>query len=206
MINLIDVHVLHLSNENKHWKYLCDESLKNNPINIFHCNGILGDIVNSRYNGFMQGTAPYVSFVDPDDIVLPGAFTKCLEVLEEYPDVCGVYTLSQIIDIHGNPKKLIHPFREWSKELMKKNINTEIHQLMVMKRKDLIDAFNMILNSNPSGRYLLGFLIALMAKQSSWKAIDFVGYQWRVHPDAYHYTPPVNNSNNIKNQIIAIYD
>lgn len=188
MKNLIDVHILHLPNEDKKWAELCNKSLENHPINIFHCDGIQDNITKARYQAFQKGSAPYVSFVDPDDIVMPGAFQKCLDVIEQYPEVCGVYTLSELIDKDGKVLKIIHPFREWSLEVMEKGKPTEIHQLVVMRREDVMNIYETRYDELPIIRFEMIRLYEFLGKIKPWKAIDFIGYQWRQHRNCTHLT------------------
>lgn len=188
MTHLIDVHILHLPDENQHWWKLCQESLQNHPINIFNCDGIPNNSPEARRLGYQHGTAPYVSFIDPDDIVLPGTFQKCLDVLEENPDICGVYTLSDTIDEDGNliDVHFSHPFREWSVEIMDNNL-LEIHQTCVMRREYVETYYKHHYYNVPQCNvYDNTMLYIHLAKYKPWKAIDFVGYRWRKRIDGNH--------------------
>lgn len=188
MIYPIDVHILHLPDENQHWWDLCQNSLQNHPINIFNCAGIPNNSPEARRLGYQHGTAPYVSFVDPDDIVSPGVFQKCLDVLENNPDICGVYTLSDTIDEYGNSIDVhfSHPFREWSIEIMNNNL-LEIHQICVMRREYVETYYNYLYCKIPQCNvYDNTMLYIHLATYKPWKALDFVGYTWRKRTDGTH--------------------
>jgi rRNA maturation protein Nop10 len=185
--NLIDVHILHMPTENQEWWKLCEESLVDHPINIYHCEGVPGNPGEARVLAYKNGNAPYVSFVDPDDIVMPGAFQKCLDGIEQNPDVCGVYTLSEEIDKDGKQVlKVLHPYRPWSLFHMRMNI-VEIHQIAVMRREDVEIYHTEIYPSLPNtGTYHNTMMYLQMATKKPWMAIDHVGYKWRNHSAGVH--------------------
>lgn len=99
---MIDVHMLTLPNESKKFKQQCLDSLINEPITLHLCSGIYNNIALARSNAFLIGNLPYQSFVDPDDWVLSGGFTACLNVLESNSNIHVVYTHEFIADLVGN--------------------------------------------------------------------------------------------------------
>lgn len=183
MTHLIDVHVLHSQHEYQPWWEQCLQSLQNQPINIFELDGIPGDIRQARYNGFTQGTAPYVSFVDPDDFVYPDTYQKCLEELQLNPHVCGVYTMSHVI--RDDQVDLMHEYRPWSLELHSTNI-CEVHQVTVMKRELVLDCYKQCFDDIPLHLYNQAYLYLHLAQHSPWKAINHIGYGWRDHNGGNH--------------------
>jgi hypothetical protein len=80
-MNLVDVHILTMPGMNQDWFEQAMESLRNEPVNVFVVPGYAGDLSRGRVDGYAQGTAPFVSHVDADDYVLPGAFDVCLQQL-----------------------------------------------------------------------------------------------------------------------------
>lgn len=187
-MNPIDVHILHTPNENQQWRAQCDESLIGHPINTHHIPGIIGDVRQSRRNGFSQGNAPYVSFVDPDDYVEPGVFQRCLDELLAYPSVCGVYTLSNKIIVNADgtesPPELLHNFQQWPLPVMGRLL--EIHQIVVMKRECVKYVFDHHFDEIPKMQHAETWMYWNMATRSPWRAIDFAGYNWRVRSDGAH--------------------
>lgn len=183
----IDVHVLHLPGENQEWADQCARSLVDEPINVFNLDGIYGDIRQARYEGYKQGTAPYVSFVDPDDFVHPGAFQVCLDAIKgtEYG---GVYTTSYV-DNEDGTKCLIHPYRQWTPRLQYSNF-CEIHQLAVMRRDLVLQIFEQFYNEMPLVVYHEAYTYMQLSMISNWKAVDFNGYTWRKRKTGCHATFP----------------
>lgn len=185
---MIDVHIIHMPGERHDWWEECERSLENHPITIHHINGVVGDVRQARLNGYRLGNHEYVSYVDPDDVVLPGAFESMLQELSKRPDVCGAYSLSNRMDHSGKHLGLIHPYREFSRDYLSRCV-TEIHQLAVMRREPIIqtiqDNFDLI---HPIGYTEITYF-ALFAQKYDWLAVDHVGYNWRVHSSGAHMQP-----------------
>ena len=188
-MSLVDVHICHLPGENQEWWQKCQDSLVGHPINVHNVDGIVGDFRRARYNGFCQGTSPYVSFVDPDDYVLPHTFEKCLEALEQTDDtVCGVYTQSKTLrlDKHGRRKfKIVNKYMPWKIEYMK-SIDL-VHQIIVYKRDILMKMYDKNFDKIPKMKCTDYAVNCLLAVNYDWHAVDHVGYVWRIHPDGMHH-------------------
>lgn len=135
---MIDVHVARDLNDDLSWWEECETSLGfSQLINVHQISSVRGDIRNMRLVGFNQGMCEYVSFVDPDDVVLPDAFESLLAALIDNPRACGAYGLSMRIDDQGKERGLIHPYRKYSSSYLK-NHPLEIHQLVVIDRKSVV--------------------------------------------------------------------
>lgn len=182
-MSLIDVHIAHLPGENKEWWEQCQRSLVDEPINIHNIDGVVKNIKQTRYNGFLQGTSPYVSFVDPDDYVLPGAFAKCLEVIQHTPrDVCAAYTTSKYL--YENRLVDGKTYVPWSKPVMCDP--RRIHQLIVYKRKQLLEIFAQHYNDIDCFILPEFTLHAYLATKYNFVAINYPGYVWRIHSQGAH--------------------
>ena len=51
--------------------------------------------------GIAQGSAPYVGWLNSDDLLLPGGLNDMLQVLQKNPEIPAVYGRSQIVDKAG---------------------------------------------------------------------------------------------------------
>lgn len=182
---MIDVHILHLPNERADWWQECEASLSDHPITIHHVDGVVGDIRQARLSGYQLGHHEYVSYVDPDDIVMPGAFQALLDTLSSNPHVDGAYSLSDRIDHNGKSLGLIHPFREYTQDYLRRNI-LEIHQLTCMRRSSIINTIQDNYHLIPPMGYAEVTYCALFAQKYLWKAVDHVGYAWRMHNGGAH--------------------
>lgn len=78
---MIDVHMLLMGNENKQILDQCMDSLKDEPINLHVCEGILGDLRTARVNALRKGSNEYVGWVDPDDFIIPGSYQRLLDII-----------------------------------------------------------------------------------------------------------------------------
>lgn len=79
---MIDVHVLTHSGTKPEWLDQCLESLAAQPCTVHVVQGVERNIAAGREMGFGLGTHPFVTFVDSDDYVLPGAMEAMCEALQ----------------------------------------------------------------------------------------------------------------------------
>ena len=201
-MNQIDVHILHMPNENQNWWEECKQSLNNHPINIHELSAIEGDQWTARLNGFRAGNAPYISFVDPDDVVKPDIFQKCLDILESNPNICGVYTNSEIVDEKGKVigPRLMNDKDQWTMERHLR-LPTPVHQIAVMRRDVFEQAIELIgepLNTHGLVEFMIFSYIAVVAP---WYFLDEIGYQWRRHNDGVHHCMKSPKRNQVRNAI-----
>ncbi len=182
MVNKIDVHVLKIpSTDNALWEQ-CQQSLRGEPINLHVVDGVIGHIGRARYNGYSKGESPYISCVDPDDIVIPGAFEACLEALENRPEACGVFTDELIIDQFG---KVIKP-GIWSETNWNPLLQLEpkyLHHIFVMRRSFVEKLHLELLKWPVLADYVLKCLIT---KYGPWVHVNRYGYKWRMMKGSYH--------------------
>lgn len=87
----IDVHVLRHPDRPEWMLQQALVSLAVEPVNVHVLDAVVGHVGRARIAGFAQGSAEYVSFVDDDDAVEPGLFARALAVLEDNPELAGVF-------------------------------------------------------------------------------------------------------------------
>lgn len=155
----IDCHVLWLPGQRDDWWQECRQSLLGEPINVHRVEGIPGDYVTARCRAFAVGSAPFVSYVDPDDLVTRGAFAHCLWKLAA-PDVVMVWTDSVRLFESGE-RKLVNARRP--------------HQLIVARRW----AVEQALEDGDAGDAELWRRVAQLGVVEH---LGIVGYAWRQHP------------------------
>ena len=178
----IDVHVLLLPTTDSILWQECLDSLKDEPVNIHIVEGVPGHIGKARYGGFSQGTSPYVSCVDPDDLVIPGAFAACLEELEAHPEACGVYTDELIIDRSGN---IIRP-GIWSETPWNPLFQLEpkyLHHIFVMRRCYVEKYYLEMLRWPSMPEFILK---GLLTAHGPWVHVNRFGYKWRLGKGTAH--------------------
>lgn len=85
----IDVHIITF-NETPEQRDRCLASLEGQPVNVHMVQGTAErPPVQGRLRGFAVGSAPLVSYVDPDDWVEPGAYEKLLVAIGDKDAVYG---------------------------------------------------------------------------------------------------------------------
>jgi hypothetical protein len=177
---MIDVHVLTLPHERQDWLQTCLQSLEGHPVQVHVVEGIQNHVGRGRMIGFSQGASEWVSFVDDDDRVKPGAFASVLESIAQFPQADAVFTREELIDETGallRPAKAIperfstshlYQFFRWD------------HHLMVFRRRKLepllpkLMDFPMACNSFVSDFFLKHYACVMN---------PYIGYQWRQHPN-----------------------
>jgi hypothetical protein len=183
----VDVHCIHIpSTDKKLWEE-CRASLEGEPINLHMVDGVVGHTGKGRVEGFSQGNSPYVSCVDPDDLVLPGAFQACIDALEKHPEACGAYTDEVLIDSQG---KVLRP-GIWSKEAWNPLLQLEpkyLHHVYVMRRCYVEKYALEILKWPKMPEYVLKCLIT---EQGPWIHVDRFGYKWRMLSNSVHVAIPM---------------
>jgi hypothetical protein len=181
----LDVVMIHGKDDNKAWAEQARASVLFHNVNIIDVDAVPGDTRLARKNGFEKSTAPYVSFVDPDDYVTTDIpiFELCVKVLVEDKSICGVSTRSYLIS--DKPTKLLNSTIKW--DLIKHFYNiTLIHQLTVMRtdvvQKVCSEHHDLIypVKYNEHNRDLL------LVQYGDWKIIPEIGYTWRKRAEGAH--------------------
>lgn len=172
---MIDVHILFIKDrDNPLLMEQTLESLKNEPVNIFIEEGILGRIGLARHNAFQKGTSKFVSYVDSDDLVIPGIFEKMLAVYEE--SAAGVYCNEDIIDYEGS---FLCRGRNHSQEWNYKKLKLDIFHMhhMVMYRRDLVTKYSKIMK--PFHTRSEQALNLVLGSKAHFIHLEETGYLWR---------------------------
>jgi len=174
----VDTHVLLMPNTRQDWWQECQDSLKKEQINLHKIEGVKNHIGKGRAKGFRQGSAPYVSSIDPDDIVIPGAFQSCIDALEANPKACGAYTDELLVDTMGRTiKPGIWSGRSWN-PLLQLEPNY-LHHIYVMRRSCVEPYLDEIERQWP---HLADFVLkGLICQHGPWIHVNRKGYKWRIH-------------------------
>jgi hypothetical protein len=70
-----------MGDERQDWLDQCLESLANEPITLHICDGIVGDIRGARSRAIRKGSNEWIGWVDPDDFIIPGAYSRLLDIV-----------------------------------------------------------------------------------------------------------------------------
>jgi hypothetical protein len=174
----VDTHVLvYHSRQRKAWLEQCLASLENEPTNVLVLDHPTNSVGEARAIAMREGDAPYLSFVDDDDWVMPGAFAACLAPLEADNGLVGAYT--DFTDVDADTGKILRPYVKgaWSPR----------HQLT--RPFEVLHVH--VYRRAPSMRYLdemsgwitleESLLMGLLVQHGDWIKVDFDGYRKRLH-------------------------
>jgi len=180
----VDVHIITRPKDNKVWLQECLDSLIDAPVNIFMIKGTKGHIGKGRGKGYLSGTSPYVAIVDPDDMVISGAFQACIDAMTD--DCSGVFTDEIVINKDGD--KIRNGYStgtgEWDWYLTYK-VPAYGHHLIVMKREYVEQYINEIKKHSMLCEQLLSCLIS---KHGRLIHLPIDGYKWRLHTKGSHHS------------------
>lgn len=173
----VDTHVLiYHSRERPHWLEQCLASLENEPTNVLLVDDPSNNVGYLRAIAHREGSAPFLSFVDDDDWVLPGAFQVCLDALKD-PALVGAYTDFADVDCDtGRVKRRWTKF-PWSARMQYTNLFEVLHvhvyrRAPAMKYLDEMAKWTTLEES---------LLMGLLVQDGKWAKIDFDGYRKRLH-------------------------
>ena len=177
----IDVHLLTM-NEPPEWREACIASLDGAPIQLHVVPGITGHIGEARAAGFAAGSLPLVSFVDPDDLYEPSAFTQLADALDARPQAVMVYTDEALTDENGHDIAVRRlAYSRWQHA----NSASHVHGLIVMRRSVVEAVLKETTDLNNFADWLLTLLVA---KRGGVLYLPIVGRHWRQHPQQSHRT------------------
>lgn len=202
---MIDVHTLTLPTENQEWLEQCVSSLKDEPVTHHVLKGTDGSVLDGRIRGYDCGSHPYVSFVDSDDYVLPGALQHCLDYLQQNSNVGGVYTNSYQLGRKGKLRPLFK-YEEWSLELHLDSGMT-IHPLFVVRRDVMAQALENLMTQCDRLEDIKLFPDQLIYANVSciipWCFFPNVyGYVWRRLPTGTHCRPNTSKNKKLSGELV----
>lgn len=158
---MIDVHVLTHSGTRADWLDQCLESLAREPCLVHVVAGVEGNIAAGREVGFGLGAQPFVTFVDSDDYVLPGAMDAMCEALQRAPAACArELVLTEDGQLHG-------PFMK--------------HHLFALRRETLAPHL-----AGYGKRFAREHCVTALASICRPLEIDAITYIWRQHQQQSH--------------------
>jgi len=172
---MIDVHVIQTGRK---YAKECLDSLHDEPINLFLSKFIEGRIGLARVKAIMEGNSEFVSFVDDDDILVPGTFGIALEVLKK--GYSAYYTNHFVMD---SEKKV---YGKWFHKPAKPigfSQNIQMHHVVVYRRSIIERVFDSTALARTSERTL--FNLASIYHGVVY-GDDRMGLYWRVHDDSAH--------------------
>lgn len=177
MDNKIDCHIL-LTKAHERYHAGCLASLATEPVNIHTPPPVMGHIGRGRMAGFILGSAPYVSFVDDDDEVIPGSYQMCIDALEANPGAIGAYPDEILIDAEGNELGVSEfSSLDWtfSRQI---TLMPFVHHGVVMRRESVMP---LLPELERWRKFPEQVLFGLLVNRGNWIHVPVPGYKWRRH-------------------------
>lgn len=170
--------------EPRAWYMECMDSLRpaieSGIICLHQIQGYPGQVGRGRALGFMQGEAPYVSHVDPDDIYNPDIFAAEADYLDEHPIADMVYSDEYILYGDGSTKLRRTPM-DITQVLKSPGY---AHGVRVYRRGAIMPHLDTL---RAAPRYAEWALVRAMVQAGSRIAHTPVwGRQWRMHGGQTH--------------------
>lgn len=147
-------------------------------INHFSMQPREGAWVEARVEAFLKGDAPFVSYVDPDDLLLPGSIDAVLPWLDRHK---AISTNSVRVEASGAGRLWRNYWQEWSIDHHVSHPRC-IHQLVVVERGVMERAIAEF-TSFPGEFRRVGqeLLYAAIAKVNGWVFVPDITYVWFNH-------------------------
>lgn len=182
---MIDVQVILSGREEPGWLRECLDSLSAEPVRVHFGRAIPGDVSAARCAVWDRCGGEFISFVDPDDVVRPGAFAACLETLQYHAEAGGCCTWEDVIRADGSP--ICRPRPALTRQALLADPKTAHHLLVVRRRvyeSVRVLAPRALHWGLAIGAFYLGGLVR----------VPMAGYSWRLHDGNYSYSNPFHRS------------
>jgi hypothetical protein len=189
MNHQIDCHVLTMPTDSPEWSRELRTDLDGEPVNQFWIEGIPGKLGAARAAGYQQGSAPFLSYADPDDRVTPGIYTQLLDLLLAHPNAPFAWAGEQVVNEALEP---IMPANTWSgyhPASHKKRAN-HVHGVMLYRRSLVEPQLEKLMHCGIPAEHMLSMAIAQPWEgrpRECWPVhLPLVGRLWRWHGQNYH--------------------
>lgn len=164
-------------------------SLSTEPVNVHLIRNmeLADNVFERRKIGYLAGYAPFVSYVDDDDVVRPGVYVECLRVLTENPEIGGVYTNSTIRYESGHEMRFFKN-HEWSLD-WHRSVLTPVHQTILIRRSVMEIALERLAEhcgDIPPSMLMEQMIFTACASVAPWKFLNIDGYVWYKKSGGFH--------------------
>jgi len=190
--HLIDCHVLTMPADNPAWAQELRADLDAEPVNQHWLPGIPGEFGAARAAGYDCGSAPFVSFADPDDRIVGGTFAALLQALDQNPGApfawVGEQRVSADLRPLGVPRVWTGPY---DAQRHRNALQMYCHGVVLIRRALCMAALPLL---RQCGMGADGVLLAHLAQPHAPLPaserpvhVPIVGRLWRQHPGGYHH-------------------
>lgn len=148
-------------------------SLFDPAVNLIEVPFVPGSVQQARMNLVEHGSAPWVTWFDPDDELYPWTMTILIDEITRQPDLDGVMMPAHELSQHTN-RKTITRYEEFTKS------PAHAHAMRLVSRRFLEE--NVELFDNPVSEW--AFVAKLMI--SNTLMLTQPGYMWIPGPSGHH--------------------
>jgi glycosyltransferase involved in cell wall biosynthesis len=176
----VDIHVIQQACDPS-WTKQCYESLEKAQANIYIFSQGSKSLAENRKIGFQLGSADYVALVDNDDYIFPDIIPKCVKILDDNPEICGVYTGERYIDAQGNTLKDVYNKDAWNPRVM---VDPRVvHNLSILRREAVEKSLHVMDKYPHIPEYAMK---VFLLNYGSYYHLAETGYAWRLHGKGAH--------------------
>lgn len=175
-MNKLDVHIIsHSCQDRSATLEPLLRQLEAEPVNVHLVPGTKKLIGLGRAEGFSRGAAPLVSYVDDDDVIVPGIFSKIIQAFDEEERLDGVCTRE---GTNHNTDRMIYA-RQFRHKYYDKKDFLKIHHITAYRRRSILPHLDFISDCPTSSEHTL--VARLMLKDAIIKHLPVLGYTWNQH-------------------------
>ena len=148
--------------------------LRAEPVNIQARVAQPGQLTEARIASIRCGSAPLVAWVDDDDQLTPGVFSRLLVELDKHPEACGVFSTEAQVRAGRVTAVNPAPTEVWTQANMLDR-HPFVHHVAIMRRS-LVERHLEEIRAFPRvGDQLLMWLVS---RHGPWLHVPIVGYRW----------------------------
>lgn len=192
MNHLIDCHVLTLPRARADWAAQLRADLNAEPVNQHWLAGIEGRFGLARANGYALGSAPFLSWADPDDRIVGGTFACLLAALLENPGAPFAWAGEQRVDTDLIPIGEPTVWPDGYNQRRHRNHLTYCHGVVLFRRETLMPALGLLRDCLTGADGVLAAHLARVHYPLSPEDlpihVPIVGRLWRQHQHNGHRT------------------
>lgn len=181
---MIDVHIINSPDWIENMQRQKDILSQNKNISLFICEPVDGDLFEARRQAYKNGTAEFVSFVDPDDQILDmRIFDLAERTLSRDKTISSIY--SRWRSIHEkNPRKITTTqFKKWEPKIHDSWTHPIVHQIIVHRRANIEKTYEDL--KGIKWGYLESWIVnAAQMQYGRLEQIDLIAYEWLLRENS----------------------
>lgn len=183
-VKKIDVHVMaHPKDKSKlrvNARAAVLEQLQDEPVNVYTFEGKYKMIGWGRAKGFRLGDSPLVSYVDDDDVIVPGIYAKILQAFKDEQRIDGLCTREIQDQEHYLNGRMGHAAHRW--KYYDKRHFMRMHHITAYRRASILPFLEDIEDIPTTSEHTL--VAHLMLNDARIKHLPKVGYHWCEHDNS----------------------